>query len=49
MCRNVILSLVLYGPEIRSLKLREGRRLRLFETGVLKRICGPKRDEVTGE
>jgi hypothetical protein len=29
--------------------LREGRRLRLFETGVLRRIFGPKRDEVIGE
>jgi len=49
MCINVILSLVLYERETRPLKLREGRRLRLFETGVLKRIFGPKRDEVTGE
>ena len=24
-------------------------RLRVFENGVLKRIYGPKRDEVTGE
>jgi len=24
-------------------------RLRVFENRVLKRICGPKRDEVTGE
>jgi len=29
--------------------LREERRLRLFEKGVLRRIFGPKRDEVTGE
>jgi hypothetical protein len=29
--------------------LREGRRLRVFENRVLKRILGPKRDEVTGE
>jgi len=27
--------------------LREERRLRVFEKGVLKRIFGPKRDEVT--
>jgi hypothetical protein len=26
--------------------LREERRLRLFENGVLRRIFGPKRDEV---
>jgi len=29
--------------------LREGRRLRVFENRVLKRIFGPKRNEVTGE
>jgi hypothetical protein len=29
--------------------LREGRRLRVFENRVLRRIFGPKRDEVTGE
>jgi hypothetical protein len=32
-----------------SLTLREGRRLRVFENRVLRRIFGPKRDEVTGE
>jgi len=29
--------------------LREKRRLRVFEERVLRRIFGPKRDEVTGE
>jgi hypothetical protein len=29
--------------------LREERRLRVFENRVLKRVFGPKRDEVTGE
>jgi len=29
--------------------LREERRLRVFENGVLRRIFGPKRDEVIGE
>ena len=29
--------------------LRKGHRLRLFENRVLRRIFGPKRDEVTGE
>ena len=29
--------------------LREERRLRLFENRVLRRVFGPKRDEVTGE
>jgi hypothetical protein len=28
---------------------REEHRLRVFENGVLRRIFGPKRDEVTGE
>jgi len=29
--------------------VREERRLRVFENGVLRRIYGSKRDEVTGE
>jgi hypothetical protein len=29
--------------------LREERRLRVFENRMLRRIFGPKRDEVTGE
>jgi len=29
--------------------LREGRKLRVFENRVLRRIVGPRRDEVTGE
>jgi hypothetical protein len=29
--------------------LREERRLRIFENRVLRKILGPKRDEVTGE
>jgi hypothetical protein len=29
--------------------LRKKRRLRVFENKVLRRIVGPKRDEVTGE
>ena len=31
------------------LTLREERRLRVFENRVLRRIFGPKRDEVTKE
>ena len=29
--------------------LREDRRLRVFENRVIRRVFGPKRDEVTGE
>jgi hypothetical protein len=29
--------------------LREERRLKVFENGTLRKIFGPKRDEVTGE
>ena len=39
----------LYGCETRSLALREERKLRVFEDMVLRRIFGPRRDEVTGE
>jgi len=47
--RTVILPFVLYGCETWSLTLRDEPRLRVFENRVLKRIFGPKRDEVTGE
>ena len=47
--RTVIWPVVVYGCETRSLTLREGLRLRVFENRVLRRIFGPKRDEVTGE
>jgi hypothetical protein len=39
---------VLYGCETWSLTLREEHKLRLFENRVLRRIFGPKRDEVVG-
>ena len=39
--------MVLYGFETWSLTLKEERRLRVFENRVLRRIFGPKRDEVT--
>ena len=38
-----------YGCETWSLTLREERRLRVFENKVLRKVFGPKRDEVTGE
>ena len=46
---TIILPVVLYGCEIRSLTLREEHRLRVFENRVLRRVFGPRRDEVTGE
>jgi hypothetical protein len=48
-CVTVVLTVVLYGCETWSLTLREKRRLRVFESRVLKRIFGPKRDRVTRE
>jgi len=49
MHRTVIFPSGLYGCEALSLTLREERRLRLFENRVLRKILGPKTDEVTGE
>jgi len=46
--RTIILPVVLYGCETWSLTLREERRLREFENMVMRRVFGPKRDEVTG-
>jgi hypothetical protein len=40
---------VLYGCETWSLSLREDNRPRVFENRVLRRIFGPKKDEVTGK
>ena len=47
--RTIILPVVLYGYETWSLTLREERRLRVFENRVLRRVFGPKREEVIGE
>jgi hypothetical protein len=47
--RTVILPVILYGCETWSLTLKDEHRLRAFQNGVLRRIFGPKRDEVTGE
>jgi hypothetical protein len=49
MYETIILPHVLCGCETWSLTLREEHRLRVFENRVLRRIFGPKRDEVTGE
>jgi len=47
--RTIILPVVLYGCETWSLTLREERKPRVFENMVLRRIFGPRREEVTGE
>jgi len=47
--RTIILPVVLYGCESWSLIFREEHRLKVFENRVLRRILGPRRDEVTGE
>ena len=46
---TIILPVVLYGCETWSLTLREKRSLRVFENMMMRRIFGPKRDEVVGE
>jgi hypothetical protein len=45
--KTIILPVFLYGCETWSLTLKEEHRLRVFENGVLRRIFGPKRDDVT--
>ena len=47
--RTIILPVLLYGCETWSLTLRQEHRLRVFENRVLRRIFGPRWDEVTGE
>jgi hypothetical protein len=39
---------ILHGYKTWSLTLREEHRLRVFENRVLRRIFGPKREEVAG-
>jgi len=46
--RTIILPFVFYECETWSLKLREESKLRVFENMVLRRIFGPRRDEITG-
>jgi hypothetical protein len=46
--KTIILPVVLYGCDTWSLTVREEHKLRVFEKRVLRRIFGPKRDEVTG-
>jgi len=47
--RTIILPAVLCGCETWSLILKEESRLRVFDNRVLRRIIGPKRNEVTRE
>jgi hypothetical protein len=47
--KTIILLVVLCGCETWSFTLREEHRLRVFENRVLRRIFGPKRNDVTGE
>jgi hypothetical protein len=46
--RLIILPVVLYGCETWSPKLRDERRLWVYENKVLRRIFGPKRDKIIG-
>jgi hypothetical protein len=39
---------VLCGCETWSFTVREGHRLRVLENRVLRRIFGPKREEIVG-
>ena len=47
--RTIIFPVVLYGRETWSLTLREKRKPREFESMVLRRIFGSRREEVTGD
>jgi len=47
--RTIIFPVVLYGCEAWSLTVRVKGKLRVFENMVLRRIFGPRSDEVTGE
>jgi hypothetical protein len=46
--KPIMLPVVFYECETWSLTLRKEHRLRVFENRVLRRIFGPKRDEVVG-
>jgi hypothetical protein len=45
---HAVLPVVLFLCVACSLNSREEHRLRVFENRVLRRIFGPKRDDVTG-
>jgi len=47
--RLTIFPVVLFGFETWSLTLREENGLKVFENEALRRLFGPKRDDVTSE
>jgi hypothetical protein len=47
--KTIILHVFLYGCKTWFLIIREEYRLRVFENRLLRRIFGPKRDQVTGD
>jgi hypothetical protein len=46
---NTFFLAAMCGCETWPLTLRDERRLRVFENRALRRVFGPKRDDVTGE
>jgi len=47
--KTIILPVLMYGCQTWSLTLREEHVLSMFGNRMLRRILGPKREEVTGE
>jgi hypothetical protein len=47
--RTIILPVVLHGSETWSFTLWEEHGLRVFENRMMRRLFGPKMDELTGE
>ena len=47
--RTTTLTVVPYGCETWSVTLTVDRRLTVFENRALRKLFGPKRDEVTGQ
>jgi hypothetical protein len=48
MYSGIMLPVVLYGSATWSLTAREEREMRVSWNRMVKKISGPKRDEVTG-
>jgi hypothetical protein len=46
--KTKVLPVVLYGYESWSLTLRDEHRLKVFENRMLRRIFGPKKNELKG-